>query len=373
MAGVQTGWRHIDKIYTGLMNAKPLHDQTEIDVITWLRFPLMVGVVLWHNNLYALVEIWEGKAPEWPGWIVYIFNYLHLIILPAPVPMLFIISGYLFFRNCDTAGNSFFVEKCKRRIYSLLVPYLAWNTIAIIILYIRFNIIAQESYTITDYLSGYWDFTQRSGNDPADGPLWYMRDLMIVSIFAPILYRLLKKNVTAILYFAIITALYVTNTGLNVTGFGGGAFMFFSIGAYIAIHKLHITQITDKIGIAALALYIPCQLILNETGDTATGFLITSIIKITALFYLTALLFKRNILKPTPKLTSICFLLYALHGIIIGPIIKSLYTLLHSNIPYILLFIYIATPAIIIALTLVLSNILRKYTSQIGKILTGYR
>lgn len=349
------------------------YDREQTNVIAWLRFPLILGVVFWHNNIYALVEIWEGKAPEWPGWLVYIFNYLHLIILPAPVPILFIISGYLFFRNSSIANHSFFIEKCKRRISSLLVPFLTWNTIAIIILYIRFNLIAQENYTITDYLSGYWDFTQRAGNDPADGPLWYMRDLMIVSIFTPILYQLLKKNVTAILFFAIITALYVTNTGLHITGFGGGAFMFFSIGAYFAIHKLYITKIPYWIGVATLVLYIPSQLVLIEVGDNATGFLVTSIIKITALFYLTTLLFSKNILKPTPKLTSICFLLYALHGIIIGPTIKTLYTLLHSNNPYILLFIYIATPAIIITLTFALSNLLHKYTPKIGRILTGYR
>ena len=93
------------------MNIRPMHNQSDIDVITWLRFPLMIGVVFWHNNLYALVEIWEGTAPQWPHWLIYIFNYLHLIILPAPVPVLFIISGYLFFRNTSTGECVPFADK----------------------------------------------------------------------------------------------------------------------------------------------------------------------------------------------------------------------------------------------------------------------
>ncbi|MBQ4063842.1 MAG: acyltransferase [Bacteroidaceae bacterium] len=355
------------------MNIRPMHNQSDIDVITWLRFPLMIGVVFWHNNLYALIEIWEGTAPQWPHWLIYIFNYLHLIILPAPVPVLFIISGYLFFRNVSTGECVPFADKCKRRINSLLIPYLVWNTIAIIILYIRFNIVAKEGYTLADYLSGYWDFSQRLGNDPADGPLWYMRDLMIISICTPLLYQLLKRNSTAILYFTIITACYVTNTGLYVTGFGGGAFMFFAIGAYIAIHNINLTKIPHPIGIATLVLYIPSQLILNSIGDNAAAFLVTNIIKITALFYLTTLLFNKNILKPTPGLTKICFLLYALHGIIIGPIMKALYTLPHSNNPFILLLIYIATPAIIVVLTAILNHFIQKHAPLLGNILTGNR
>lgn len=355
------------------MSTKPLHDQEQVDIMTWLRFPLIIGVVLVHTNIYALVEMWEGAPPQWPEWLIYIFNYFYLIVLPEPVPVLFIISGYFFFRNNGAKRQIHFADKLKRRINSLLVPYLIWNTIAILILYIRFNVIAHENYTITDYLSGYWDFSQRYNYDPANRPLWYMRDLMVISICTPLLYHLLKKNTTAILYFAIITACYITNTGIDITGFGGGAFMFFAIGAYIAIHNINITKIPHSIGIATLVLYIPLQIVLNHIGDNAAAFLATNIIKITALFYFVSMLYRKRIIGPTPGLTKICFVLYALHGIIIGPTIKALYTLLNSNNPFILLFIYIITPVIMVIVAFTIDKLLQTHAPRLGKIITGNR
>ncbi|MBQ8364620.1 MAG: acyltransferase [Bacteroidaceae bacterium] len=355
------------------MNTKPLYDQEQIDVITWLRFPLILGVVFIHTNIYSLVKMWEGASPQWPQWLIYVFNYLYLIVLPEPVPVLFIISGYFFFRNSSIKEQIPFADKLKRRIHSLLIPYLIWNTIAILFLYIRFNVVAHEDYTLTDYISGYWDFSQRHNDDPANGPLWYMRDLMIVSICAPLLYRLLKNNATAILYFAIITTCYITNTGINITGFGGGAFMFFAIGAYIAIHNVNITKIPHPIGITTLALYIPLQLILNNIGDNACAFLVTNIIKITALFYFVSLLYRKRIINPTPGLTKICFMLYALHGIIIGPTIKALYILFDSNNPIVLLFIYFFTPVIMIMIAYVTDKILQTHAPLLGKLITGNR
>ena len=89
------------------MNTKPLYDQEQIDVITWLRFPLILGVVFIHTNIYSLVKMWEGASPQWPQWLIYVFNYLYLIVLPEPVPVLFIISGYFFFRNNGAKGSKF--------------------------------------------------------------------------------------------------------------------------------------------------------------------------------------------------------------------------------------------------------------------------
>ena len=68
--------------------ARP-YDIEQINVMAWLRFPLIMGVVLAHCNLYAVIGNWEGSNPDWPGWLIYIFNYLYWLLLPARVPTLF--------------------------------------------------------------------------------------------------------------------------------------------------------------------------------------------------------------------------------------------------------------------------------------------
>lgn len=354
-----------------------VYDQERIDVMTWLRFPLILGVVVVHCNLFSQVTVWEGSEPDWPGWLIYIFNNFCYLLLPARVPTLFLISGYFFFRSNKKRDSDFFIYKFGRRVHSLLIPYIAWNTIAIAILYIRFNVISDCGYSLADYLSGYWDFTQRAGNDPADGPLWFIRNLMVVSLTTPVLYLLLKRKVTAIIFISALILFNFIGSDVQLTGLSNGAFLFFSTGACLAIHDIDFTRIPHKAGIPLMLMYIPSQLILNTFDDSSiyapTAYLLTSAVKIPATLYIVSLLFRKGVLKPTPELTKISFLLYAIHGIIVGMILKSLYITMDSNNPAVLLGIYIATPCIIIAISYMLHAFLSRKAPFMASILLGKR
>lgn len=344
------------------------------DVISWLRFPLIMGVLLTHCNLYTLIASWEGRFPEWPSWLIFIFNDLYLVALPAIVPALFVISGYLFFRSQVPRDKSFFIYKYKRRVHSLLIPYLAWNTIAIVILFVRFSIIEGESYTVSDYLSGYWSFLPRIGGDPADGPLWYVRDLMVVSLASPLFYIFLRKKTTGILFLAFVILMNAMDIAIPAPGFSNTSIVFFSIGVYLAIHNIDISRIPDYIGIVASILYIPSQFALDNISEGSAyihaAYMATAIIKITATFYIVSVLFRKNKLSPTPRLTRLCFVLYALHGIVVGPIIKTLYYHVpHNGNPAALLAIYIIAILAIVALTAVIDTVARHHFPRISRIL----
>ena len=353
------------------------YDIEQINVMVWLRFPLILGVVLAHCNLYAIVSGWEGANPDWPAWLVYIFNYFYWLLLPARVPTLFIISGYFFFRSQKERSVHFFVDKYKRRVYSLLLPYLVWNAIAILLMYFRYDIIVDNGYSLADYLSGFWSSAINGNGLPANNPLWFMRDLMVVTLMAPAINYLVKGRY-GLLSIILLAACYAINVGIPVCGMSMEAILFFSVGAYLAIHKVDITSIPKHLGVMMLLLYIPVQLFMNGLSSDCEYIhcfdLLTSCIKITAVFYLVSLLFKKNILKPTPKLGKISFLLYALHGIIIGPIIMVLYKLSGAtDNPLALLGIYVATPMIIMAATIGLYGLLTKFTPNIAKAVTGNR
>ncbi len=353
------------------------YDIEQINVMSWLRFPLIMGVVLAHCNLHAIVSNWNGSEPSWPSWLVYIFNYLYWLLLPPRVPTLFIISGYFFFRSQKNRDINFYVDKYKRRIHSLLFPYLVWNAIAIILMYFRYDIMMGYDYKLTDYLSGFWSSTINDNGLPANNPLWFMRDLIVVTLMAPLINYFIKGKYGL---FAIISlaACYVLNIEIPVCGISIEAILFFSVGAYIAIHKVGIASIPKYCGIITLLLYFPVQLFMNSLDSDCKYLyfldLLTSCIKITAVFYLVSFLFKMNILKPTPRLGKISFLLYALHGIIIGPIIMVLYKLSGcTDNPLMLLCIYVSTPIIIIVVTILFYGILTKFTPSIIKVVTGNR
>lgn len=356
---------------------KQPYDLEQINTMSWMRFPLIIGVVLAHCNLYALVEAWDGTTPELPEWLIFIFKYTYWIIFPPRVPTLFIISGYFFFRSQQKRDVHFFTDKFKRRLHSLLIPYIVWNAIAITTMFIRYDIIEGLDYSATDYLSGFWSSSINNNGLPANNPLWFMRNLMAVSLLSPIIYYLIK-NKYGFVTVATITICYIFNIHIPIYRTCIETILFFTVGAYIAIHNIRITTIPRVIGLSALLLYVPVQLMMigiNSNNHFIYCFnLITGFIKITAIFYLISYLFRKNILKPVPLLSNMSFTLYALHGIIIGPIIMVLYRLSgNTDNPLALLGIYIATPLIILVCTYVFYKTITRYTPMIAKIVTGNR
>ena len=71
------------------------------------------------------------------GKFLFTFHSLMLILAEVAVPMFFIISGALFYKNYTPSKT---LEKYKSRFFSLVIPYLFWNT-----LWMIFDIIC--SYT----------------------------------------------------------------------------------------------------------------------------------------------------------------------------------------------------------------------------------
>ena len=356
---------------------KTPYDIEQINVMSWLRFPLIMGVVLAHCDLYAIISNWNGVAPDWPDWLIYIFTYLYWLLLPARVPTLFIISGYFFFRSQKERNTNFFIDKYKRRIHSLLLPYIVWNLISILLMYFRYDVLANSGYSLSDYMSGFWSSAINGNGLPANAPLWFMRNLMVVTLTTPVIYALVKGKygLIAIVTFA---ACYVMDVNIPLTGISMESILFFSTGAYIAIHRIDITSIPKPLGLATLILYIPVQVIMNsleaETIYILCFDLFTCFVKITATFYLISLLFRKNILAPAIKTSKMSFFLYALHGIIIGPIIMVLYQISgYTDNPIALLGIYISTPLIVIAVTLMTYNMLTKWAPKAAKVITGNR
>lgn len=357
-----------------------VYDQATIDTFSWMRFPLIVGVVLAHCNLPALMEAWYGAAPVLPTWATRLFEQAYIYLFPARVPTLFFISGYFFFRGSQCYNKEFYIRKYKRRVHSLLIPYILWNSIALLLIWVRHtaqfhsNIPDCSGYTLLDYLSGFWDFTYNKGFT-ANAPLWFMRDLMVVSLCAPLLNPLLQKRFW-IPMLALLATAHIAGIEIPISGCNIEAFLYFAIGATLAIHKTDATRIPHAIGCMCLLLYLPASYFLLGLSDQPWYTVMTLIAiftKTTAAIYLVSQFFERKVLSPTPTLTQNSFFVFAFHGIVIGPVIKFMYILLGSNNPYILLSIYIAAPTITILSAFAVHHLLIRYLPRVGNWLSGNR
>jgi fucose 4-O-acetylase-like acetyltransferase len=88
--------------------------------VGWFQF-LCCVMVIWSHAGNA--ELFLGKAGK-NHWLSRL-EYVHFpAVMGVSIPCFFMISGYLFFRFFTFDQLT---EKWKRRVQTLLIPYLCWN------------------------------------------------------------------------------------------------------------------------------------------------------------------------------------------------------------------------------------------------------
>lgn len=97
----------------------------QIEIFDFLRFPLICIVVLIHTL----------QADEHVEFGILYHDALYFFqesIGRSAVPVFFVISGYMFFYKVAGLTTEIYKSKLKRRVKSLLIPYLIWNALALL-------------------------------------------------------------------------------------------------------------------------------------------------------------------------------------------------------------------------------------------------
>ena len=191
---------------------------SQFEVIRQLRLPLIILVTYAHS--YGDVE--DGFSLLTSDWNAY--EFLKLLVsqtlVKVAVPVFFIISGYLFFVNVKEWNVHVYHEKMMRRVKTLLLPYLVWNLLMAIKL---------KTFSWSLFV------------DPADMPLWFLRDLMVVSLLTPIMLIVLLP--------VYLTGIWAIQPGLNPLGL-----CFFTLGAFLGIRKKNLLEVMRRFEVPAYVL-----------------------------------------------------------------------------------------------------------------------
>ena len=179
-----------------MLVAHPVDRNRTSVVLAFLRIPLTIGVVLIHSNLLVWVERWYGHELDAPWWSLAFIKSLNFLAYSTVNPMFFAISGYLFFWNIDNLNLTVYKRKLHSRLFTLLIPYLLWNLIAYIYQLAKVFLGIGSAVegcgnilSLSVFLKVFWQF----GNEgPADMPLWFVRDLILLVILTPLIHWLLK-------------------------------------------------------------------------------------------------------------------------------------------------------------------------------------
>lgn len=235
-----------------------------------LRFPLAVVVITVHvmeRNFLQGIE----DTPLLNGMVCLLGG----MFVEQSVPVYFFISGFVFFLNI-TFTKATYIRKMKNRVRSLLIPYFVWNTAVLLKLLIFtlpcLSVFFARQHSISCFdmspravLMSFWDvskgvipYVNTGETFPLNAPMWFVRDLIIITVCTPLIYKLLsgggKKNNILLAALGIVWFMSATcHTGYTnmLTGV-----LFFSLGANMSICRKDMLQVFGKFFKPALYIYV---------------------------------------------------------------------------------------------------------------------
>lgn len=242
------------------------NDELQSKTIAFLRFPLIVGVVLIHCY-YKELPIGGVKVPVMDEYPIYklIADLFSQVLARTAVPLFFLISGYLFFYKSSFSWPMY-GSKLRKRAQTLLLPYLFWNGalvgLHLLIEFLFPSVLSGEAKPVLDYgWCDWWDtFWAREPSEPGgmpmpiNYPLWFIRDLMVLVVFSPLVYamvRYLRQYALALLGF-----LWLIYDGASSPGLSPTAWFFFSLGAFYSVHRRNFVVETRPLLRGAALLYV---------------------------------------------------------------------------------------------------------------------
>lgn len=306
------------------------------------------------------------------------------------VPIYFFISGYVFFYNVDF-NKSAYIRKLKNRIKTLLIPYIVWNTIAIARILLCYlpclsSINPNKGYapnlSILNILSCYWDNNPGivpvyQHYLPVDGPLWFLRDLIIIVVCTPVLYCVIKRyRHLPILFFGAIwmyASIGRTSDSLTRTY---SCILFFSWGAYISILKINMLEAFNKHFNSSMILY-PTSCILGMFSlyyFSQYYNLIHSLSVIIGMYFaynLSSWLLRNDICKVNKFLAASSFFIYVSHALIIKVFLRFNLLILRPTSDLMYTTTYFLTALISIFFLLFVFYLLQRFAPQVLKIFIG--
>lgn len=167
--------------------------------VTFLNVMLTIFIVLLHAETPLRFGVALDKS--------YPFIYSVFTLVQLGVPMFFFISAVLFFKQCTFADLE---KKYERRIFSLLIPYLLWNTIFVIVYVILLHIpfIQERMHMSPDILDTPREILGAIIQSRCT-PLWFVKDLMLLTLLAPVILLLLKDMRWMLVAFIVSLAIAV--------------------------------------------------------------------------------------------------------------------------------------------------------------------
>ena len=348
-----------------------------------IRLPLIVGVVFIHA--YSTQVLLGGGQRAGAAHVAFsaffIRNLISQGIARIAVPMFFLMSGFLFFQGYDGTPGAY-KQKLRRRLRTLLLPFLIWNAATLALYAIGEALPSTRVYFANKYWPAVRDFgvldyanalLGLTTKYPMSYQFWFIRDLMALVILAPLFYLLLKRRLVAIPFLFLLLGIWMWG-GLPLAWPQDEAILFFAAGSYFAIGGVDVCAL-DRRRVLTGILFATLLVVDAATGGAGRFFYLHKAMILSGLPFLWWLaqvaVNHAGLRSWLFRLSASSFFVYAAHEPPLSILRKSAFRIFSPTSSVAQIFLYFLIPITLIAVLVVCSEILARWFPSVMAVITG--
>ena len=306
------------------------------------------------------------------------------------IPMLFIISGYLFAMNDSRP----YKQRAAKRVKTLLYPYLVWSAAGLLLTYVLelfaygSNIVAATQMMQLDdsrvllHQYHWFEVIARWLFFPASYQLWFIRVLLIYNLAYPALRWCVMHRIAKWIFFSIAVLLWLATAGFVLIE--GEGLLFFSMGIWMQKTNFNIDTPNKWLqpkywAVAFIGLSLLKTLLAFQINFNGVAYLLLVLHKLVVLSGLICAWYGCNALVKFCMskqwfvwLSAFSFMIYALHAPLIVYATKAAFMQINHWYGYRML-TFIALPLLLVALSILFGSLLRKLLPKVYSFVTGGR
>lgn len=263
--------------------------------------------------------------------------------------------------------------KFRKRIKTLLIPFLLWNLIALLELYIKnipcfssiFPNVIKFEWNPLVIIRNFW--ATPNGGCPILYPLWYVRDLMVMVVLSPLFYMLIKK--IRWFWIGILLVLYFINIEMPY-GFSISSMLFFSFGISWALFARD-RMWSKRVLLPFMVAWFPIAYM--DTMTRSNGWhLLSVLVGVPAILLIGQEVFNKK-WRVKSILTQSVFWVFAAHAIILGYVLKIAFLVFHPTNELSCSLTLLSAWALTIILSVLTYIFTKRYLPTLNRVMSGGR
>ena len=239
---------------------RPLSDLQVSHAIGLARIALIVGLVFLHYHAYpnSTATPFDGLDPAHHPVATFVNSFVLFFFFSA-VPLLSMISGWLFFSFPAQQASQALPRRIRGRFRSLYLPLVFWNALFMALLWTLYRLSPGSELlgeldfrfgqaSILDYANAVFGITHR----PVGFQFWFVRDLFVSILVSPLLWWSLRRS--PYVGMAVLGAAWLAGSGLLIF-FRTDVVFFFYLGGFLRMRQVRL-EIGPGATLVLLGLYL---------------------------------------------------------------------------------------------------------------------